>query len=80
MPVPPAELTVELTIDGPDAAREAARAAAAPSGLAREAGEETLLSGARKEVLATLGEVIRAALEAGAHTVDVRLEAPTEAR
>jgi len=31
-------------------------------------------------VLATLGEVIRAALEAGAHTVDVRLEAPTEAR
>jgi hypothetical protein len=80
MPVPPAELTVELTIDGPDAAREAARAAAAPSGLAREAGEQTLLSGAREEVLATLGEVIRAALEAGAHTVDVRLEAPTEAR
>ena len=80
MPVPPAELTVELTIDGPDAAREAARVAAGPSGLAREAGEQTLLSGARGEVLATLGEVIKAALEAGAHTVDVRLEAPTEAR
>ena len=80
MPVPPAELTVELTIDGPEPAQEAARAAAAPSGLAREAGEQTLLSGARGEVLATVSEVIRAALEAGAHTVDVRLEAPTEAR
>ena len=78
--MPPAELTVQLTVGGPEAAREAGRAAAAPSGLAREAGATTLLSGARAEVLATLGEVLAAALDAGAHTVDVRLEAPTETR
>jgi len=77
--VPPAELSVQLTIDGPDAAKEAGRAAAAPSGLAREAGpEQTLLSGSRADVLATLGDVLGAALEAGAHLIDVRVGAPTE--
>ena len=77
MPVPPAELSVQLTIGGPDAAKEAARAAAAPSGLAREAGpDETLLAGSRVEVLAALGGALAAALEAGAEHIDVRLEAP----
>jgi hypothetical protein len=81
VPVPPAELSVQLTIDGPDAAKAAGRAAAAPSGLAREAGpEQTLLSGSRAEVLSLLGDVLGAALDAGAHLIDVRVEAPTEAR
>ena len=38
MPVPPAELTAEYTIEGPDEALAAARGVAGPSGLAREAG------------------------------------------
>ena len=81
MPVPPAELSVRLTIDGPQAAKEAGRAAAAPSGLAREGGpDETRLAGPRADVLAALGDALAAALDAGAHTVDVRLEAPTESR
>ncbi len=77
MPVPPAELSVQLTIGRPDAAKQAARDAAAPSGLAREAGpDETLLAGSRAEVLAALGNALAAALEAGAEHIDVRLEAP----
>ena len=81
MPVPPAELTVQLTIGGPDAAKEAGRAAAAPSGVAREAGPgETLLAGSRHEVLAALGDALAAALQAGAHVIDVRLETPAETR
>jgi hypothetical protein len=79
--VPPAELTAHFTVAGPDAARSAARGAAEPSGLAREAGpDELALAGSRAEVLAALGEVVGAALDAGAHAVDVRFEAPTEAR
>ncbi len=81
MPVPPAELTVQLTIDGPDAAKEAGRAAAAPSGVAREAGPGvTLLAGSRPEVLAALGDALAAALQAGPHVIDVRLETPAETR
>jgi hypothetical protein len=77
VPVPPAELSVQLTVGGPDAAKQAARGAAAPSGLAREAGpDETLLAGSRAEVLAALGNALAAALEAGAEHIDVRLEAP----
>ncbi|HET9739879.1 MAG TPA: hypothetical protein VFP78_17310 [Solirubrobacteraceae bacterium] len=80
MPVPPAELTVQLTIDGPDAAKEAGRAAAAPSGVAREAGAETLLAGSRADVLAALSDTLAAALQAGAHAIEVRLETPPESR
>jgi hypothetical protein len=81
MPVPPAELSAHYSIDGPAAAREAAAAVAAPSGIAHEGGpNETLLSGSRAAVLATLGDVVTAALDAHAHRIDVRLEAPTEAR
>jgi hypothetical protein len=78
MPVPPAELTVEFTIEGPEEAFTAARAVADPSGLAREAGPGvTALAGSRAEVLATLDAVLAAALDAGAHRLDLRLEAPS---
>jgi len=81
VPVPPAELTAEFTIEGPEAAFAAARAVADPSGLAREAGPQTtLLAGSRARVMATLGEVVTAALDAGAQRLDVRLEAPAETR
>ena len=77
MPVPPAELTAEFTVEGPEEALGAARATADPTGLAREAGPRTtLLSGARADVLVALHDVVAAALAAGAHRVDVRLEAP----
>jgi hypothetical protein len=81
VPVPPAELSAHYTIAGPPAAEEAARAVAAPSGIAHDGGPgETLLSGSRAQVLATLGDVVQAALDAHAHRIDVRLEAPTESR
>ena len=80
MPVPPAELSATFTVTE-EAAHAAGRAAAAPSGLARDAGpHDTLISGARADVLAALDAAIEAALDAGARRVDVRLEAPTEAR
>ena len=81
MPVPPAELSAHYTIDGPDAARDAAAAVAGPSGIAHDGGPgETLLAGSRAQVLATLGDVVTAALDAHARRIDVRLEAPTETR
>jgi hypothetical protein len=76
MPVPPAELTAEISVSGPDAAGAAARDAAAASGIALDAGPgETMLSGSRAAVLGALDDVVRAALDAGAHALDVRLEA-----
>jgi hypothetical protein len=81
VPVPPAELSAHYSISGPPAAEEAARAVAAPSGIAHDGGPgETLLSGSRAQVLATLGDVVQAALDAGAYRLDVRLEAPSETR
>jgi hypothetical protein len=81
VPVPPAELSAHFTVAGPSAALEAAASVAAPSGIAHEAGPgETLLAGSRAHVLATLGDVVAAALDAHAHRIDVRLEAPTESR
>ena len=74
MPVPPAELTAEYRIEGPDEALAAALDVAGPTGLAREAGPGvTALSGDRGAVLGTLGDVVMAALDAGAHEIDVRL-------
>ena len=74
MPVPPAELTVEYEIKGSEAAAAAARAVADPSGLAREAGPGVMaLIGSRAEVLSTLDAVLAAALDAGAHEIDLRL-------
>ena len=81
MPVPPAELTAHFTIEGPDEARTAVLEAVRPSGLARDGGPgELMLAGPRDAVLATLGDALEAALVAGAHGLDVRLEAPTESR
>jgi uncharacterized protein YqgV (UPF0045/DUF77 family) len=81
VPVPPAELSAHYTIAGPAEAQDAARAVAAPSGIAHEGGPgETLLAGSREQVLETLRDVVLAAVEARAHRIDVRLEAPTESR
>jgi uncharacterized protein YqgV (UPF0045/DUF77 family) len=82
VPVPPAELTAELTIaPGDDRAVRAGRQAAADTGLALDTGPTTTaLSGARGEVLDALTRVLHAALSAGATTVDVRLEVPRNAR
>jgi uncharacterized protein YqgV (UPF0045/DUF77 family) len=81
MPVPPAELSAHFTVSGPSSAAEAARATAASSGIAHDAGPgETLLSGSRAEVLAALDATVSAALDARAHRIEVRLEAPTESR
>jgi uncharacterized protein YqgV (UPF0045/DUF77 family) len=74
MPVPPAELTAEYSIEGPEAAVAAALDVAGPTGLAREAGPGvTALSGSRPEVMNALRDVVMAALDAGAHEIDVRL-------
>jgi hypothetical protein len=79
MPVPPAELTAHFKIDGPEEARRAAREAAAA--LALDAGpDEIALSGARDAVLGALGDAVVAALDAGAHRFDVKVEAPQESR
>ena len=79
MPVPPAELTAHFTVDGPEDAHRAALEAAAP--LALDAGPgEIGLSGARDSVLGALNGAVVAALDAGAHGLDVRLEAPQESR
>jgi len=81
MPVPPAELTAHFTIEGPETARAAVLEAVRPSKLARDAGPgELMLAGPRDAVLAALGDALEAALDAGAHGLDVRLEAPTESR
>ena len=82
MPVPPAELTAELTIAlGDEQAVEAGRQAAVDTGLALDTGPATTaLSGAKQEVLDALHRVLTAALGAGATTVEVKLEVPRETR
>ncbi len=82
-----AELSIELTIfpsseaeSPPQAQIEAAKGAASDSGLAHEAGPETtVLAGGRSEALEAMLEVIEASLDAGAHAVEVRVEAQGEA-
>jgi uncharacterized protein YqgV (UPF0045/DUF77 family) len=82
-----AELSAELTIapsreaeESPQAQIEAAKQAASDSGLAREAGPETtVLAGERSEVLEAMLKVIEASLDAGAHAVQVRVEAEGDA-
>jgi uncharacterized protein YqgV (UPF0045/DUF77 family) len=78
-----AELTVVAAPDGrqsPRAQLDAAREAAAASGLAHESGPgSTLLAGGRAEVLAAALRVIEASLDAGAHIVQVKVEAQGDA-
>ncbi len=82
-----AELTAELRVVATGRAGEpseeqveAARRVAGGTGLAREAGPETiLLAGDRREVLEAAMEIVEAALDAGAHTVEVRVETEGEA-
>ena len=59
---------------------EAAMRTAGESGLAREAGPETIMfAGSREEVLQAMTEVLEAALDAGAKAVEVKVEAEAEA-
>ena len=59
---------------------EAAKSAAGDTGLAREAGPETIiLAGEREEVLEATMKVVEAALVAGAHAVEVKVEAEADA-
>ena len=82
-----AELTAELRIAAlrgagspPREQVEAAKRVASDSGLAREAGPETtVLAGGREEVLDAVRRVVEAALDAGAHAVEVKVEAEGEA-
>jgi uncharacterized protein YqgV (UPF0045/DUF77 family) len=87
MPVSPAELTAEFTVEtspegekSPRGQIEAGREVAAASGLAQETGpESTALSGSRAEVLGALPRVVGASLDAGARAVHVRVEVTSEA-
>ena len=81
-----AELTAELKVlpSGEDAARdqiEAAKTAAGETGLAHEAGPETMvLAGGRREVLDSATRVVEAALDAGARAVELKIEAEGDAQ
>ena len=59
---------------------EAVKEAAGASGLAHEAGPETIiLAGGRDAVLQATVKVVEAALEAGAEAVEVKVEAEADA-
>jgi uncharacterized protein YqgV (UPF0045/DUF77 family) len=83
-----AELSAELTVvpswegaESPRAQAEAARRAASESGLARESGPgSTMLAGSRTEVLEAVRKVVEASLDAGAHIVQIKVEAQGDAR
>lgn len=83
-----AELSAELTVvpswegkASPREQAEAARRAAGDSGLAHESGPgSTVLAGGRGEVLDALRQVIEASLDAGAHIVQVKVEAQEDAQ
>ena len=78
-----AELTVVTTTEAersPQEQIEAAKQAASDSGLAHEAGPETtVLAGGRSEVLEATRKVIEASLDAGAHAVQIEVEAQGDA-
>lgn len=80
-----AELTAELKVlpSGEGEPRDqvkAAKAAAGDTGLAHEAGPETMiLVGERREVLDAATRVVEAALDAGAGGVEVKIEAQGDA-
>jgi uncharacterized protein YqgV (UPF0045/DUF77 family) len=80
-----AELTAELKVlpsgeDEPQTPVEAAKNAAGETGLAHEAGPDTLvLAGERREVLDAATRVVEAALDAGANGVEIKIEAQGDA-
>jgi uncharacterized protein YqgV (UPF0045/DUF77 family) len=82
-----AELSAELTIvpsreaeSSPQSQIVVAKQAASDSGLAHEAGPETtVLAGGRSEVLEAMLKVVEASLDAGAHAVQVKVEAEGDA-
>lgn len=76
-----AELTAELRVLAPGGSGiEAAKKAAAETGLAHEAGPEVMvLAGTRGEVLDAVTRVVEAALDAGAGGVELKVEAEGEA-
>jgi hypothetical protein len=81
MPVAPAELTARFEVEGPHEALEAARDAAGPSGLVRDAGpHELVIAGAHDEVLEAFGAALTAALGAGAQGLEASFEVPKESR
>ncbi len=80
-----AELTAEVKVlppgeGGSRGGIEAAKTAAGSSGLAHEAGPETMvLAGGRREVLDAATRVVEAALDAGAGGVELKIEAQGDA-
>jgi len=82
-----AEVSAELTVVPSERTRKlpreqvaAAKAAAGETGLAHEAGPETLvLAGERKEVLKATMEVVEASLDAGVSAVEIKVEAEGDA-
>jgi hypothetical protein len=82
-----AEVSAELTVVPSERAGkppreqvEAAKTAAGETGLAHEAGPETLvLAGGRREVLEATMEVIEASLDAGASAVEIKVETEGDA-
>ncbi len=82
MPVAPAEVTAEFTIrptaeEEMEAHVKAGVDAARASGLAVEVGpQRTGLSGSKADVLDALARVMDAAIEAGARSIEIKVEAP----
>lgn len=82
-----AEVSAELTVvpseragKPPQEQVEAAKTVAGETGLAHEAGPETLvLAGGRREVLEATMEVIEASLDAGASAIEIKVEAEGDA-
>lgn len=78
-----AEVTAEIeVVTSPEAERspkeqmEAVKQAAGETGLAHEAGESAMmLAGGRSEVLAAMTKVVSASLDAGARTIEIKVEA-----
>ena len=80
MPVPPAELTAHFTIEGPDEARAAAASSGGAARARRRAGRARCSPAPATRCSRRSATRVAAALDAGAHGLDVKLEAPTESR
>jgi uncharacterized protein YqgV (UPF0045/DUF77 family) len=82
VPVGPAEVTVEFTINPSEEGSVASHVragidAAEASGLALEVGPRgTGLSGDRGKVLDALRAVVNSAIDAGARSIDIKIEVP----